>query len=65
MRIQAIRKMPLSIDEEESRCTVGRGKEGKGDEAEGKRFRERTGLFIENLQNRRARKSGKRITKMK
>jgi hypothetical protein len=26
MRIQAIRKMPLSIDEEESRCTADRGK---------------------------------------
>jgi hypothetical protein len=29
MRIHAIRKMPLSIDEEESRCTAGSRKEAR------------------------------------
>jgi hypothetical protein len=40
MRIYAIRKMPLSIDEEENRCTAGAPKATGVDVAEGKRFRE-------------------------
>jgi hypothetical protein len=61
MRIYAIRKMPLSIDEEESRCTAGASKATGVDGAEGKRFREEFGLFTENLQSRAARMSENKL----
>jgi len=51
MRIQAIRKMPLSIDEAASRCTTGSQKETNNDGAGGKRFREKLRIFMEILQN--------------
>jgi hypothetical protein len=52
MRIHAIRKMPLSIDEEESRCTEGSPKEATADGGEGKRSRGRFRFFMKTLQNR-------------
>jgi len=53
--------MPLSIDEEESRCTAGASKATGVDGAEGKRFREEFGLFTENLQSRAARMSENKL----
>jgi hypothetical protein len=61
MRIQAIRKMPLSIDEEERRCTAGASKATRVDGAGGKRFRAEFGLFTQNLQNRMAWVSGNKL----
>jgi hypothetical protein len=63
MRIQAIHKMPLSIDEAESRCTSGSRKVTRVDGGEGKTFRGKFRLFMENLQNRTGNQNGKNLPK--
>jgi hypothetical protein len=57
MRIHAIRKMPLSIDEAGSRCTERIAESSK-------RFRGKFRLFIENLQETEKPRK-KKITKAK
>jgi hypothetical protein len=66
MRIQAIRKMPLSIDEAGSRCTQTRGrsrKEARPDGGEGKRSRGKFKIFMKSLRNLTMSAWGKQLPK--